>query len=459
MVSMPQISTDRVLFPTADLREGDRLAHAIEDEDGTLLLAAGYPLTEEIKRQFLRREITHVSLHPDDIASMSSGPGGRPSSRGGSSRQGLAPGVRRTLSGEATAQERLATLQKTVAFTIENTGPVARDLLVNRRRECYDLDRAARTHQQFAAGASIMKAVAESILQGAEADGGNLARLANGYMGEIRDDMDQTLSASSAPGQGPPVAQRSVRLSVLSMAIAVERGLDKLNVIEIGMCALLHDLGINVLEERLRDPKEPFNEEDWDKYSRHPLHTFELLDRVANVSHAVRLAATQVHEQINGSGFPRGIRGHLIHPYAKVVNVADAYLSLTSELRGRPALTPYDAMACMLHHVPKGRFDQDTVKALLLLLSQFPVGSAVRLSDGKYAHVLRRDGHYFAQPIIGYCETEEEVQADPSAWRGEPLSLRDTDLRIVAPVIRKNRREMRLERECLDDIIWDGPGS
>jgi len=105
----------------------------------------------------------------------------------------------------------------------------------------------------------------------------------------------------------------------------------------------------------------------------------------------------QVHERVDGSGYPRGLHINLIHPLARVLNVVDTYLSLIDPGPGRPAILPHDAIGFLLHEGARGRFEALPMQALLTTVTLFPIGSRVELDDGRKATVIRRDGaHYLA---------------------------------------------------------------
>jgi HD-GYP domain-containing protein (c-di-GMP phosphodiesterase class II) len=113
-----------------------------------------------------------------------------------------------------------------------------------------------------------------------------------------------------------------------------------------------------------------------------------------------RLVIYQMHERCDGSGYPRGVAGESIHPLAKISSVADAYLALVSPRPHRTALLPYHAIRHLLSEVRSGLYDPQCMRALLQASSLFPLGSHVRLSDGRQARVIRANGASFDRPVV-----------------------------------------------------------
>jgi hypothetical protein len=89
----------------------------------------------------------------------------------------------------------------------------------------------------------------------------------------------------------------------------------------------------------------------------------------------VPLVSYQIHERINGSGYPRGRSEENIHPFARILYVADRYVSLTSLRPHRQPLTPYAAMETLLKSEEERGADPLVVRALLRVISLFPVVS------------------------------------------------------------------------------------
>jgi len=215
-------------------------------------------------------------------------------------------------------------------------------------------------------------------------------------------DHDQLLGGFAARSGIRSLAHRSVQLSVLGMAVATELGLDGPQTLEVGAAGLLHDIGRLVIRPEFRaDPSKMTEAQRWE-YRKHPLISINCLRRVAALRPNVRLAIEQVHEQFDGGGYPRGISGHRIHQYARILNVADAYLQLVAPEHRTP-LIPHDALGLILHRAGEGLFDPAIVRAFLTSVTLFPLGSHVELTDGGIAQVIRRPTEGFAQPVLSHA--------------------------------------------------------
>ena len=187
----------------------------------------------------------------------------------------------------------------------------------------------------------------------------------------------------------------------------------------------------------------------------HPLHTLDLLTSMKNVSLPVRLAATQIHENPDGSGYPRGLKSEEIHPYAALLHVADAYITLTSNMCGRQAYLSYDAMVYLLNQVKAKRMDEKAVRALLQVITLFPIGSHVRLSDGTEAQVIRRNENSYTTPIVQRVGGDRKPRFDNAQNAIVDLAL--AKMRVMTPLVPPDREESRLEESLMNKVLWEGP--
>jgi HD-GYP domain-containing protein (c-di-GMP phosphodiesterase class II) len=102
--------------------------------------------------------------------------------------------------------------------------------------------------------------------------------------------------------------------------------------------ALLHDVGMMTLS---RDPfgqSQPLEEEFWEKIKEHPDRGVELLTPLPTLTAEIILTVGQHHETHDGSGYPRGLAGEDIHPWARVLRLLDSYEAMTSLRPWRPPL-------------------------------------------------------------------------------------------------------------------------
>jgi HD-GYP domain-containing protein (c-di-GMP phosphodiesterase class II) len=140
--------------------------------------------------------------------------------------------------------------------------------------------------------------------------------------------------------------------------------------------------------------------EEWYEVQKHPIIGLHILESCPWLTDAALFAAYQAHERDNGTGYPKQRNKHLIHDFAKIVQVADVYEAMTSPRCYREAWLPHVATSSLVKMTRAGLLDGAFVKGFLQYASLFPVGSLVELSDKRIARVVQSNGSSYAKPVV-----------------------------------------------------------
>ena len=159
---------------------------------------------------------------------------------------------------------------------------------------------------------------------------------------------------------------------------------------------------------------------------KHPIYSLEMLQNVSSLPRVVSVIAYQVHERFNGTGYPRGRKGNSIHLFARILQIADAFIGMTSPRPYRPPMMRYAAMECLIRQAKERYVDPEVVRALLKIQSLFPIGSFVTLTDGSVAQVVRRNQDYYTEPIVARVQDSQGNSVDPED-DSNLIDLREAD--------------------------------
>ncbi|MGK2963407.1 MAG: HD-GYP domain-containing protein [Gemmatimonadaceae bacterium] len=137
--------------------------------------------------------------------------------------------------------------------------------------------------------------------------------------------------------KSPFTYQHSTNVAKYARAVAYELGFEKQEVRVLNRAALLHDVGKLGVSSRILDKAGPLTPEERSEMQRHPLFTWEILQRVGAFSSFARTAALH-HEKLDGSGYPWGVKGEDLDISARILCVADMYEALTANRPYRAGL-------------------------------------------------------------------------------------------------------------------------
>lgn len=161
----------------------------------------------------------------------------------------------------------------------------------------------------------------------------------------------------------PAEKSHGERVSELCQATGVALGLSENEINELGMVGLLHDIGKIGLEENVLDKPGKFNADDWHAVKRHPEIGYQILRSVTEFADIAE-AVLAHHEKLDGTGYPKGLKGDAIPYMSKVVAVADAFDAMTSTTVYRVGMTVESAVQELKKYVGT-QFDEKIARVFV----------------------------------------------------------------------------------------------
>jgi HD-GYP domain-containing protein (c-di-GMP phosphodiesterase class II) len=155
-------------------------------------------------------------------------------------------------------------------------------------------------------------------------------------------------------------------VAALADGAARHLGLPHGEVGTIRRAALVHDLGRLGVSNAVWDKDGPLTHAEVERVRLHPYLTERML-MSSPVLGPLALVAAQHHERLDGSGYPRGLRGDAISDGGKLLAAADVYRAKTEPRPHRPTAAPIEAAAVVRGEVRAGRLDGDCVEAVLFI--------------------------------------------------------------------------------------------
>ncbi len=379
-------------IPTDKLRSGASIHFDLVSPDGQLLLKAGEPITNRLLEQLRERGIQSPILHPAARF--------RPEQK---TTALLSNFPAETVRQIQTSMESARTSVKSLLTSLTNKEEIRVDV--------------------------IQRSVGEFVVQAKRDVAATLAVLA--------------LNAKVADSEiANGLANHSANLSLLATVMSTLQRDEPIQSFEIGLAGLLHDSSLMLNDEWFTGKVNSRDETARKRYRRHSIESADLLNGFGGISKSVLTLIQEVHEQADGSGYPRGLEISQIKPGAEILNLADAYLSLTNPVQGR-SIVPADAISYLCFHTAQGKFSRDALMLLTTSLSMYPVGSGVELDDLSEAVVVRGNSNAPMTPMVRLLHP------------GHPeIDLRVSDRFISRPLQDADRKEQRLTKSRIHKVLW-----
>jgi HD-GYP domain-containing protein (c-di-GMP phosphodiesterase class II) len=198
----------------------------------------------------------------------------------------------------------------------------------------------------------------------------------------------------------PNLASHGVDTGVLAMAMGQEHGCGPPQLKLVGLAALLHDVGQLRLPLNLIRKIQIFSRQERKLMQAHCEIGVAILNQFPDIPDESKRMVLEHHERLDGSGYPKGLRGSQISELTQILSIADAYDAQISGRCSFPPVPPARALSDLYRAAVEGQYHSSLVQRLISLLGVFPIGSLVRLNTGEQAVVVWVHSHSRLTPTI-----------------------------------------------------------
>jgi len=204
-------------------------------------------------------------------------------------------------------------------------------------------------------------------------------------------------------GAGDKASLHAVNVAVISLLMGKTFGLSAAEMVDLGVGAMLHDIGKIELPERVRHREEHFTPAETQFYQEHVSHGVTLAKKMS-LKPGATLVIAQHHEHADGSGFPLKLNSDRMTTAARIVSLVNRYDNMCNPHVPSRALTPHEALS-LLFAQGKNRYDTAILGAFIKMMGVYPPGSVVQLTDDRYAIVTSVNSARPLKPRVMVHET------------------------------------------------------
>lgn len=212
-----------------------------------------------------------------------------------------------------------------------------------------------------------------------------VVQMVEGMVGKMLE-QEETAIRLLSESVGERASQHSINVTVIALLLGKTLGLDPAQLDILGGGALLHDIGLIALPERLRWLDTRFSAAERHMYQEHVAHGVAIGTKMKLSDEQLAIIA-QHHELADGRGYPRQLAGDQIVPLARIVALVNLYDNLCNPGNPTQAITPHEALALIFAQM-RHQFDNKVLMPFIRMMGVYPPGSVVELSDGRMALVV-----------------------------------------------------------------------
>jgi putative nucleotidyltransferase with HDIG domain len=245
-------------------------------------------------------------------------------------------------------------------------------------------------------------------------------------------------------GAGDKASMHAMNVGIISLLMGRCFGFGDEEMQDLGVGALLHDIGKIEMPVRLRHREDNFSPNEVRAYEEHVEMGLAQARRMGLGAGAMTVIG-QHHEHADGSGFPAKLNSDRMTMAARIVALVNRYDNMCNPHLLAKALTPHESLS-LLFAQGRAKFDTSILGAFIKMMGVYPPGSTVQLTDDRYALVVAVNSARPLKPNV--------IVHDPATPRADALVL---DLEKAGGVgIRRSVRPQQLPPTALD-YLSPGP--
>lgn len=210
-------------------------------------------------------------------------------------------------------------------------------------------------------------------------------------------------------------SRESMNVAIFCLAMGWHLGLSTVEVFNLGLGALIHDIGITQVPDAIINKPGALTPEERAIIEQHTLYGVKLLGSLKSVPIEIKKIVLHHHERFDGQGYPAKLKGEAIDWAARLVGMVSVFEALTRDRAYCLGLSPEQAMQ-FLHVSGDTMFDQQLVEQFTRVLGIYPEGAVVELSSGHLAFVTEVDNEHGFMPKLKILTDEHKNLLDEWAF-------------------------------------------
>jgi putative nucleotidyltransferase with HDIG domain len=195
------------------------------------------------------------------------------------------------------------------------------------------------------------------------------------------------------------IYRHSVNVAALSSIMARWLGFKENEISLITYAAILHDFGKIKINQDILNKPGPLNAKEFKEIKSHPVVGYNFIKEIPYLDSSVSLGVLMHHERMDGSGYPLGMKEDKIHPFAKIVSIADVFDAVNSNRVYKKSTGPFEALE-IIKKESLGKLDYKYCNVFLNHVVNYYMGENIMLNNNKICKIIQVDVNNLARPLI-----------------------------------------------------------
>ena len=244
-----------------------------------------------------------------------------------------------------------------------------------------------RAREAFSRTEQTLKQLVADVRSGRPPSLSNANDVVDDIVQSMVDNPDAMMWVARMRDEDSGVYGHAVKVAIYLVALGRHLGFSKPELTRLGMMGLLADVGKTKLPRAILEKPGMLTPQEYTLVKEHVRLGLEALQLEGPLPDEIVQGIAQHHERLDGSGYPRGLKGDEIGIFGRMAAIADTFTALVTPRVYANPLTPHDALLNLFEWAGTS-FHEPLVEQFVQAVGVFPVGSMVELSTGEVGIVL-----------------------------------------------------------------------
>lgn len=279
---------------------------------------------------------------------------------------------------------------------------------------------------RFRKSSKLMKGIMDRIMLGEDFDLHGVRDVVKENVKQVLENEDAMLMMTLLKNKSNSRAEHSLNVSILAIGFGRFLGFSQHQLEDIGMGALLHDIGQVRIDDKLLNKPGKLNQNEMTEMCQHPKHGLDILQSKGGLTESCIDIAVNHHERLGGQGYPRGLLGDKLSTNVRLVSIVDVFESLTTPQVFRKSMSVVDAYKVLMAG-KNTHYDETMVVKFIEWRGIYPPGSIVEMENGEVGIVIATNKKFRLKPKVilvldEYKQSRKERIVDLSKMSLDPES-------------------------------------
>jgi HD-GYP domain-containing protein (c-di-GMP phosphodiesterase class II) len=195
------------------------------------------------------------------------------------------------------------------------------------------------------------------------------------------------------------IYRHAVNVAALSAIIGKWLGLEQSKLNLLVYSAILHDFGKTKIDRELLKKESTLTNSEFNIIKTHTHIAYKAIKEISFLDKAVSYGVLMHHERLDGSGYPLGLKSEAIHPFAKIIAIADVFDAINSNRGYKKKKLPFEALQ-IVKNESLGKLDYEYTKVFLEHIVGYYTGEEVLLNTDEKCKIIQMNINNLEKPLV-----------------------------------------------------------